>query len=163
MLSAFEFTRGGADIKSCRIVCLRLPTCAGTQAYRAARRHLGEALSAFEFFDEAALGVALDHVHGLQHPIPDKPVGGSNWKDHTYPTADGSALDHVTGLQHPIPNSRWVIIAYLLTCGPGGHFTVRVPHFHASAQSERFNYREARLSEPASQTPHLGHFHIEQP
>lgn len=35
---------------------------------------MGEALSAFEFFDEAALDVALRHVEGLQHPTPDQPV-----------------------------------------------------------------------------------------
>lgn len=38
-------------------------------------------LSAFEFFDEAALGLALDHVPGLQHPIPDQPVGAKYARD----------------------------------------------------------------------------------
>ena len=44
------------------------------QAFHAARQHVGEALSAFEFFDEAALDVALQHVPGLQHPTPNQPV-----------------------------------------------------------------------------------------
>ena len=44
------------------------------QAFHAARQHVGEALSAFEFFDEAALHIALDHVPGLQHPTPSQPV-----------------------------------------------------------------------------------------
>jgi hypothetical protein len=44
------------------------------QAFHAARQHVGEALSAFEFFDEAALDVALRHVPGLEHPTPDQPV-----------------------------------------------------------------------------------------
>jgi FAD/FMN-containing dehydrogenase len=45
------------------------------QAFHAARQHVGEAISAFEFFDEAALHIALDHVPGLQHPTPRQPVG----------------------------------------------------------------------------------------
>lgn len=53
---------------------IRIKACS-TQAFAAARRHLGEVLSAFEFFDAGALQEALDHVPGVQHPTPEGPVG----------------------------------------------------------------------------------------
>ena len=83
------------------MACPQVPACF-MQAFAAARRHLGEVLSAFEFFDAGALQEALDHVPGVLHPTPESSVGA-----HSCTGLRGEGTSISLGIYAKIACSSW--------------------------------------------------------